>query len=140
MSQNFIKSDKADSFEQFDNDFSQTSTYNDTENKGNRILSFIENVDQEGGKLNMSGWNIILLGTAVVGFASIVITVTCLVCFCCILNKRKNRQKNQTQYCSPDIIMNVAGNFQNLFLQLIIHKLYVFCLGVKICISPCEAI
>ena len=87
-----------------------------TKNKGSRSLSFKENVDLEWKQLNMSRWNISLLGTAVVGFASIVITLTCLVCFCCILNKRKNKQKNQKQNCSPDLLMKVAVNYSNLFL------------------------
>lgn len=123
MSPNFIESDKTDSSEQFDYEFSHTSTSNDTENKGIRSFSFIEKVDQDGG--NMSMWNIILLSTALVGLATIVITVTCLVCFCCIMDKRKHRQKNSTQYCSPDILMNVAGNLKNLLLQILIYKCYV---------------
>ena len=110
MSPYFIKSS-----EHFDNRLIQTRTSKDIENKGNRSLSFIENVDEEVPKLNMSKWNIILLSSAVAGFATIVVTVTCLVCVCCRKERRKCRQNNPTQYSSPDILMNVAGKFSSFF-------------------------
>ena len=49
------------------------------------------------------------------------LVISSLLCVCLILAKKKSRQKSQSKFSSPDILLNIEGNYHSYiqsFLQI----------------------